>query len=617
MSGFAAFVDTAAGGRATAAAAQAMMAAQGYRASGGEGVLADGPAALGHGLVRIGPADRVGPFRDRARRFILACDARLDAVGDLRRRLSAPMEATDADLLLAAYAAWGEEMAERIDGDFAFVVWDAGRRQLHGARDRFGVKPFAFGGGPRGVAAASDPRAVLAGLGAAAVPDERWVAEFLAGQPTDPALTPWAGVMALPPGHALTVSDGRVAVRAYWRLEAAAPPPRRDRPAQLRALLAASVADRTAASGTGVMLSGGLDSSSIAALAADIRPMDAFTLGFPAGSPFDEGRHAAAVAAGRPLRPHRVDAGDPAPFADWAEMLAEQGAPFLGPGLSTMRPLYRAARAAGATVLLDGHGGDEVISCGYERLELLARHGRLLSLWRNVRGAAALSGRRPGEMFLDLTLRQPVLARLRRRSIDPAGWRRIVTPGLAERSDLVGRVRAHRAPRGLDAHALHASLITAPIVPHALEVLDRQALQAGVTPRYPFLSRPLVEFCVSLPPEEKLAQGQTRRILRRAMAGVLPEEVRLRRDKVNFAPRLGAGLQIELPFLTATLARAEARLADYVAIDVARGHLEAVGRFGADVPFAVAAELWRAVWLALWLGSLEGWQTAPRMEAAE
>lgn len=649
-----------------------MMAALAHRGPDGTAWAEDGPAALGHAWRDCTGRDLPGPRRLRPGGPVLVADLRLDAPEALAGTLGLPPATPDPDLVLQAWDRWGLDLLERIDGDFALALWDPARRALFCARDRFGVKPLFFRCDAEGFRFASEPGALLALRPGRPEPDPLWVAEYLTGVSTDPGRTAHAGIRSLEPAHLLRSDGQEVTLRRYWTLAPAPERPADVAPA-LREALSRSVAARMQGGPTGAMLSGGLDSSAICCLAAaqgqagaaagpaaaglrsdppggagtgardgapghpdraaaspgrqgpapDAR-LPVFSLVFDDFPEVDESAHIAAVLARGGFAPHRIGPPLGGAFDGAGAVLAEQQQPPGAMGLATTRGLYACADRAGLRVLLNGHGGDEVMSDGIERLIELASEGRWARLWHETRGAAALCGQGRADMLLELLsahapprLVRAVARRLRGAAgrHDRTAWRRIVHPDLARDTDLVARRRAlASAPaEGLSpAMQMHLDRLRAPGMAAAFDTLDRAAARQGIEARYPFFDRRVVELCLGQPASAKLSGGRTRALLREAMRGVLPETVRLRRDKADFWP-----VALRMLRHPRSLQRIDALAADpgplaaYVDVDMLRAHVARLHAGEAEP--ALLFELWRAAWLSAWLSSEP--EAAPRDRA--
>lgn len=595
-------------------------------------VLAGDPSASGHAVRRaLGetaatPVACPGGFaaagaelaRDEATGCVLVGSVFLDDPGCR----AAAASATDARTLLDAYLGHGPDCLGRTAGTFAFVLWDPRHRRLLAARDRFGVMPVAFHASPQALVLAATPEAALRGAGLAAEPDEAWVSGYLAGYETSARQSAFRGIERLPPGHLILAEAGRVEVRRWWQLE-----PVRLAPADLAPeALAEALGRATHAAMRGgpaaALLSGGLDSSALSLLAARAAevPQLALSLRFPGGG-LDEGQWIEAVRAAGRFDARDIDGSGVHAHGICADTLDRFGQPADGFGAGTARALYRAAAAAGARAVIDGHGGDEVVGHGGWHLGQLARQGRWGALWRLARDLRRFEGRSElSDPFLHLAQHgpwplAPALRRLRQGTpADTTAWRALVRPDLARRTDLVARVRAAEAAAGAafpPETRPHAALLTAARVPAAFEALAALAAAEGVAPRYPFYDARVVALCLNRPEAMKIAGGRPRDSLRAAMAGTLPDSVRLRPSKADFLPALAAALRADPEGrVTALRAGPTARLAPFVApgaLIAAAAALDAPGLPPADGLFG----LWRAVTLDRWLERLSEGQRAP------
>ena len=629
MSGVAGILLRQEGKPAAAADIQRMLARMQHRAPDGSSWWMDASVVLGHAWLNTTDEAGPGPLTMAGGKLAITADCRLDNRDELLARLGIrDSSVADAVLLMRAYLRWGEACPEHLQGDFAFALWDGERRQLFCVRDHFGVKPFYYHSSDRRFVFASEIGPILDVGGVDMRISEHQISGFLAGLPDDPQSTAYADIFRLPARHSLTVTGNQVVLRRYWQIEPSPRPMRADAAEEFRHLFTQSVRNRMRGTpAVGAMLSGGLDSSSIACVAgmqnaAQRKPrLPTFSLVFEKGSPMDERPFIEAVLAQQKVDGTLISVGNYAPFAEFERILEEQEETFLAPGLSLTRDIYRTAGAKGMKVLLDGHGGDEVVSQGHGHLHELADAGKWMELWRELRSASNTYGDGMlGLYYQFLTLYGPAwriakikrlanraLSKLRRRPTGrPAtSWRGLINPDLAMRTDLVERFRrAGYMPPAVSASETltHRWLLSNGMVPHAFEVLDKAAANFGVEPRYPFWDKPLVEFCLALPGAEKLNQGFGRSVLRRAMEGILPPAVQWRRDKIDFTSNLVKGmLGNHRDLLDKVLVADAALIAPYVNLPEVTA---AYGRISSQPEAATLPDVqyvWRSIALSLWL----------------
>ncbi|MFT3722149.1 MAG: asparagine synthase-related protein [Hyphomonadaceae bacterium] len=542
--------------------------------------------------------------------LVIACDARLDNRAELCAELGLSMGEANKEVILAAYARWGDDCPAHLLGDFAFAIWDSPHRRLFCARDQVGVRPFCYALSDRQFAFASEPKGVEVG-GSNQEIDPARIAGYLMAIAPDPTSTWRPGVKRLPPGHWLKVERGQLEVQSYWR--PSAPSALRDGEVveAFRALLDEAVKCRLSGE-TGAMLSGGLDSSAIAVLAqrSQERTLRTFSMVFSGHA--DERPQIDQILGAGKFDPHFIDMSAVGPFEAFGKALAEQDGPFLAPGLEGCRRLYASAADSGATALLDGHGGDEVVSHGLGRLKHLATTGRWRTLWRNAPAEADLyQTSRLALFFTYWRYFGPMRGIIRKLgSGGAAQWDPVhcLDPELAATTgarelrarELDGR-RAYRTE--IDQHV---AALNAPIQPHALEVLDQASSHAGIEARYPFWDRRLIEFCLALRPEDKLNDGWTRYTLRRAMRGIAPDEIAWRRDKFNFVSRLAEAMCLRHQALMDDIILSPSSvLAGYADLGVLRSVYAKMKASPVRAPGVEVQAIWRSIALAIWLEGLK------------
>ena len=470
---------------------------------------------------------------------------------------------TDTEVLLQAYRQWGEDCLARLDGMFAFAIWDGLRGRLFCARDRLGIKPFYYGRPAGAFVFASEIKALLAFPGVDATPDDEAVVAFLAHANCDYGeRTLLRAVKALPPAHALTVdaATGHVATRSYWQLNPAAPNGTGDRkPLEgLRTLLAETTRRHLVSDvRVGSCLSGGLDSSTIVGLIGKIwheQPDAAKALGdrfhtFTAcyeDRACDERDYALAVAGAVGATPHLAF---PSPEDFWARferMAWHQDMPFGELTYYAQWHIMQAAKEAGVKVLLDGQGGDEVFG-GYAKfryayLASLLKSGRLARLVKEysamlLQGDPYVLDVRNGYRYLPRQLRRLLgVDGLLRRAVR-SDWNRVVA-GESTPATRWWRYASGRRPG--DSHAsvmqrMQLDDIFVDTLPMLLRMEDRSSMAFSLEARVPLLDHPLVEYGISLPDHLKVQHGWSKFAIREAMRGVLPEGVRQRTSKLGFA----------------------------------------------------------------------------------
>jgi asparagine synthase (glutamine-hydrolysing) len=466
-------------------------------------------------------------------------------------RTRSPTGAKATDLLTREFSRLGVNSLNQLEGAFAVAVWDRSTSTGLLAQDQLGGRSlFVCDLGGR-LVFASEVRLVLDILGQSPGPDAVAMAHWLSDHRIHEGRTLYAGIVRIGGGRCYQLDAARAHGPIRWW--SPRPEPLLDgEPAELACVLRESiglqVAQAVGSAPTAVLLSGGLDSSLLAALAGNqararcvaLRTVSAV---FPNEPEFDEWRWAQAVADAAGLSSERVEIRMREPLDLLALWLENWRLPLPSPGYLIERPLLGAAAAGGAQIALDGQGGDELFGVAGFLLGDLLRRGRLLSALR-LASRYPEFGQRPSPRQVARLLRlQGVPAAMPYRLQE---WRRLRRPSFAPawlRPDL-GRLHLETSdPWGwkLRTGALwwrsRADLLT-----NGREVADiadyvrRRAALAGLQAGSPFLSLPLVELALRLPPELNFDPRWTRSLVRESVRGLLPEDVRRRVGKTSFAP---------------------------------------------------------------------------------
>jgi asparagine synthase (glutamine-hydrolysing) len=441
----------------------------------------------------------------------------------------------DAEVLLHAWRQWGDAALDRVNGMFALAVWDEAERSLTLASDPFGEKPLYYTETGAGLAFASDVRALIAGGACAGGVDEAAVGVFVARNLMPaPGDSFFAGVRRLPAAHRLRWRDGRSELTRYWSPQTVSVPADYGEAAQrLRELLSDSIRLRLRSDvPVGTSLSGGVDSSAVvglcAALGADAR-RHAFTASFP-GYERDEWAYADQVARAADVeRHHRVQPTSEGLFDDLESLVNDEEEPIGSSSIYAQWRVNQAARESGIVVLLDGQGADELFG-GYPwMVGVAAIAGGPRAVARELRAG----GTRRMETLRMLAgeLTPPWAEALhQRRRISPYVHRETAAAALRFSSPVPDFVAGSQWRRELELESFVTSL------PTLLRYADRSSMAHSREVRLPFLDRRIAEFALSLPPSFLCRGGVTKRILRDAVRGLVPDTVLARRDKIAFEP---------------------------------------------------------------------------------
>jgi asparagine synthase (glutamine-hydrolysing) len=480
---------------------------------------------------------------------------------DIRRELEGRGHAyrtrSDTETIVHAYEEWGDEAVHRFRGMFAFAIWDAPRRRLLLVRDRLGIKPLYWTRVGDRLLFGSEIKAILASGLVEPEPNEAVLPEVLSTRYTSGTETLFTGIHKLLPGHLLVFERGQATIRQYWDL------PRRTadhgaRPAastvveQFRALLTESVKLHLMSDvPLGMFLSGGIDSSAIAAIVATMidRPLQTFSVAFRDRA-FNELVYARAVAQAINADSHEIVIDERDFFGALPKLVWHEDEPLAHP---SSVPLYFVSALARqhVKVVLTGEGSDELLA-GYGKYLRLAWNWRAGSLYERavpagIRSAVASSvvprlprtiGRYARRSFLAMDRTAEAMFFDNFAAIRLADQHTLLAPELRAQA-----TRQQAYASGLEYFdrlngnsTLLDRLLYADIKTYLVELLmkqDQMSMATSIESRVPFLDHRLVEFAVQLPDHWKLSGLTTKRILRDSMKGALTDHI-LKRPKMGF-----------------------------------------------------------------------------------
>ena len=510
--------------------------------------------ALGHCRLSIIDLDNRScqPFRYQDR-FVILHNGEvynyLELRAELEKRGYGFTTQSDTEVIVAAYAAYGEECLQKFEGMFAFAIWDEQTNILFAARDRFGEKPFYFHYDNNELLFGSEMKA-LWNAGVKKEVNEAMLYNYLTigyiFNPYDPQETFYNNIYKLPAASYLIYNKTRneLEVNRYWTLYAEPDNGIKETDAieKFNELLSSSIARRMRSDvPIGTSLSGGLDSSFIVAFANTITSEQyshkCFTASFPCYEK-DETAYAAQVADTFNLQHYLVDI----PGADLTSLVEKlmyhHEVPFSSASAVVQYKVYEAARHQGVKVLLDGQGADEILG-GY--------HKYYKWYWQELYGDRKLNS--SGEL----------LAARKIGVKEPFNWQHKLAATLPHFSSAIYQSRKAKSmkrlsyldkefaennhkqfyyalPAQLDLNgALHFNTFQYGLE-ELLHLADRNSMAYATEVRLPFLDHHLVSFIFSLPSHYKIHNGWTKWLLRKVSEPLLPKEIVWRKDKVGFEP---------------------------------------------------------------------------------
>ena len=527
-----------------------------------------GPLSLGHRrLAIIDLSDAaLQPMQSGDKRVVVVFNGEIYNYIELRTELKSLGHRfgtdSDTEVLIAAYAQWGQAMLDRLKGMFSFVLWDEREKTLFAARDQFGIKPLYWVVIPRGIAFASEIKQLLEIQGVSRRMNLARVRDFLSsGISEHTSETMFADVRQIRGGECVAIDLARwrpgqdVAVRRWYEIlrPGTLEIKEKDAAERFKMLLSESVRMHLRSDvPVGSCLSGGLDSSSIVCIMDRMlrsenvsAPINTISACYEEKAvderPFIEQVVGAANCVPHYVYPHVSDAFDFAEKITW-----HQDEPYGSTSIFAQWCVFKEAKRAGVKVMLDGQGADEQLA-GYHGSFLyyvndLIRRGQWAALAATVLERKKFHGSGITQQLRTLAI--PMVSRAIR----------ALTPGVVTRVGHNGWLNSEAfeplrdEPGGFDTALrqlglgpvenigdLCVAMTQASNLTMLLHWEDRNSMAHGIEARVPFIDHELVEFSIALGNRHKIVHGDTKRVLRRAMHGILPEKIENRRDKLGFA----------------------------------------------------------------------------------
>jgi len=563
MCGIAGILEFGRDARADAAALREMCRVMAHRGPDDDGFHTEGPAGIGmRRLSIVDLATGHQPISNEDGSLTIVFNGEIYNHLALREQLIARGHSyrthSDTETIVHLYEEYGRDCVQHLRGMFAFAIWDRNRKTLFIARDRLGIKPLYYRLTPERLVFGSEIKVVLAHGTTRAEFDRAALPEFLAFGYLSGQETFYAGIRKLLPGHTMEVgADGQPAIRQYWDLDASLPHESRDERYYVRSyreLLEGAVNSHLMSDvPLGVFLSGGLDSSAVAALMTKIRrePVETFSVGYReqiySELPFARVVSDHIKSQHREVMVSEQDFFDALPHLIWHE-----DEPIVWPSSVSLYFVAKLARER-VTVVLTGEGSDETLA-GYTRYAFTLKNAALDRAYRSVVPGAVRRGLRNAvatSALLGATLRRKLehtfLAK------DGASWASFYFDnffsafGEAEQSglltsDFADDFAPSTAYKSVLQHWEHSSgemlqrLLYTDIKTYLVELLmkqDNMSMAASIESRVPFLDHVLVEFATRIPREVQIKGLAGKTILKKAVEDILPHEI-IYRPKLGF-----------------------------------------------------------------------------------
>jgi asparagine synthase (glutamine-hydrolysing) len=538
-----------------------------HRGPDESGLHCDGYAALAHrrlSIVDLSTGQQ--PLSNEDGSVCIVFNGEIYNHADLRKDLEAHGHTyrtkSDTETIVHAYEQWGEDCVQRFRGMFAFAIWDAPKRRLLLVRDRLGIKPLYWTRTPSALLFGSEIKAILASHLIEPEANAAVLSEVLSTRYTSGEDTMFRGIHKLLPGHLLVFESGEIKTRQYWDVptrghrrasdaHSATRSGQRHTVARFKELLEESVRLRLMSDvPLGMFLSGGIDSSAIAAIMAKMidRPLQTFSVAFKDRA-FNELEYAREVARAIGAESHEIVIDDRDFFGALPKLVWHEDEPLAHP---SSVPLYFVSALARqhVTVVLTGEGSDELLA-GYGKYPRMSWNWRAGTVYERMLPAAVRASiatvvaRLPGRFgryakrsFLAMDRSPESMFFDNFASMRLADQQTLLAPDLRATATRAGAYASSlgyfHKPNG--SSTLLDRLLYADIKTYLVELLmkqDQMSMAASIESRVPFLDHKLVEYVATLPDEWKLSGFTTKRVLRESMKGLLPESI-LNRPKMGF-----------------------------------------------------------------------------------
>jgi len=591
---------------------------QAHRGPDGEGLWCNPDYKIGLGHRRLSIIDLVTGDQPMSNGsgLTICFNGEIYNYVELRQELTDyPFRTTsDTETILAAYRRWGAACLDRLEGMFAFAIWDESNQELFCARDRFGIKPFYYAVVNDIFYFASEAKALLPFLPEIET-DLEALKDYLTFQLVLDGKTLFKHIHELLPAQQLIIRNGRLRISGYWQVEYCLDPYHTNQyfEEKLRELIEYSVKIHTRSDvPVGAYLSGGIDSTIIATLARQYvngGPFQAFNGKFSISDAYDESRYARLVAESGQMRLHEIDLTSNDFIHSIADIIYHLDYPVAGPGAF---PQYHVSKMAAEhlKVVLGGQGGDEIFG-GYVRyliayfeqcikgaIDNTLHSGNFIVTYESIiPNLTAIRDYKPllrefwrDGLFDDLDKRY---FRLINRALtlgDEINWNVL---GYYSSYETFRKIFYGNTVQRDSYFDYMTNFDFKTLLPALLQVEDRVSMAHGLESRVPFLNRQIVEFAATIPANIKFKDGTLKRVLINALRNQIPDAILSRKNKMGFPVPLSEWFNNGLRgFVIDIFSSAAARQRPYLNSDTILKGIATEPKFGRKTWGLLSLELW-------------------------
>jgi len=598
-----------------------------HRGPDGSGVRVDGPVGLGHQMLCTTPESLYEnlPLTNKTRNLSITADARIDNRDELISTLNLngkPRGAiTDSEIILAAYEKWNELCPSKLLGDFAFAIWDGREKKLFCARDPIGIKPFYYFHDVKTFCWASEPKAIFESETIIKEANLPLMCSYLLNRFEEREEMLYQNILRLPPSHCMIVNKDSLQKVKYWDIN-----PKQEIRYQhneeyeehFLSLFKEAVRARLRSQGpVGILLSGGVDSSSIASMIQffydeGIIPnngYETFSILFNR-FPCNEQRYIDEV-----VRKFSIHAN----YFIFEEHLSsvdfEQTDQYFDVGhfqnLLLFAPAFNDARQKGIRVMFNGIGGDELFAAGFDHLTDLVLQRKIREFIVQLKHDSIQYSYTPYLLFLNYCLKPliPQSIKIFMKQVLKPFHGNGVPPWINTKTLQKNGIFEHKNPRineiKFPTHAqqcIYRGLWNGWNSNVAMEMSEQFSSYFGIENLYPFFDRRMVEFSLSIPEEQRWHGEWSKAVVRRALKGILPEAIEKRKDKADFSSIVDWDFKVRQSGKIEELITTSA-LGDLGMINVDKLFKYFMDYKVGKIPYAKSNYLQNFVWLELWYRS--------------
>jgi len=539
---------------------QRMMDGMAHRGPDGSGVWCDGSVGLGHQMLWTTPESlhEKLPNTNETGDLAITADARIDNRDELIPLLNfngRPRERIpDSEVILAAYEKWGEQCPAKLLGDFSFVIWDNRKRKLFCARDPIGIKPFYYHFDGKTFRWASEPRAIFEGSTIAKEPNLTLMCLYLLNRFDEREETLYKNIYRLPGSQFMVIEDGKLRRGEYWDIDpnySIRYKTDEEYAEHFLHIFQEAVKARLRSHGpVGASLSGGLDSSSIVCTAMKLyeenavpnRGFETFSIVFDT-FPCDEREYIKELVNKWNVKANYFTYEDNLSWGDFEQVQQYADVAYF-PTLLFLGSALKDAEQKGIRIILDGIGGDDLLALDVSHLTDLMLQGRLREMIVQIRYDSSVYSCSPSRLFFDHCLKPLIPQHLKtslKELLKPFlnnGIPRWIGGAYVRKQGSIKRMMLMPSNSRFPTHAqkqIYQMLRHGWNANIVLDMAERYKAHFGIETRYPFFDRKVVEFSLALPEKQRWWGEWSKVVLRQAMSEILPDQIKVRRDKGEFS----------------------------------------------------------------------------------